>query len=176
MTTRTVTIDLKTILDSGWAYGVVSFELVSSVATNGGVVYPTSLQKVQTDSDGIGSVDLSVPDTSVWEYEVRLPSGQETSVSLIAGSTITLASLLEAGSITPVPPLVGVPADDAAWLANAAGEVPDFGRFWVQPQTIVADEIIAIPSDHQMVVFGGLAIDAGGQLIIEAGGALVTPS
>ena len=175
MTTRDVVINSKTITDTDWAYSLYVFELLSEIAVAGSAVYPASIQQVGTDANGSGVVSLAVPDSNAWQYKATLPNGSECIFALEAGASITLAEIIANGcsDVVPAPDYDLYVKRDGS---NAkTGNYPNW-RFWIQPQTIAADEVVVIPSDHQMVVFGGLAIDAGGHLIIEGSGGLVAPA
>lgn len=93
MTTRTVTTELKNLVDIGWAYGTIYIDLVSTVM-NGDTIYPSQLYKIETDANGLSSDILAVPDTGAYVYRVKLPDGKECDIQLEAGASITLGSLL----------------------------------------------------------------------------------
>jgi len=174
-TVRLITVDFNTILNGDWALARMRVTLLTAVAIDNEAVHPVEHTDFVAGADGTGSLSLAVPATGAWNYTFRLPDNNSYIVPVGAGGSVTLASLLAAAF-----PPADNPTLDEYYVrkdgGNAkTGNYPNW-RFWIQPQTIVADEVIVIPDDHQMVVFGGLAIEAGGQLIIEAGGALVTPS
>jgi hypothetical protein len=93
MTTRTVTGSIIPVAGVNSAQ-TVEFRLLTILATNGLDTVIRTEYAVTTDSNGVFSLALEVPDTGAWEYRCTLPDDQRFIFTLGAGSTITLEEII----------------------------------------------------------------------------------
>lgn len=118
MTIRTIT---GTVLQpDGTAYSDVSISfMLKEEIISSSVVVPIYEVKIITNSSGVFSVDLYVPDTGTCLYTVILHSGNSQDISLGAGSSIDLSTLLSIAASSSTPDALQVVID-----AHVAGADP----------------------------------------------------
>jgi len=188
MSERNILINLQQAIGgSDWEGATVAFELLTRIAILGNEVYPKFTGSVVTDVNGEATAVLTTPDTDAWQYYCTItPSSGIEATSFVfnleAGGDVYLSELIADANLeesdnpgdiqAAIDAHVALPDPHPQYLLRDGSN----NRFWIQPQTIVDGETVIIPDDHQMVIFGGLAIDASGQLIIEGSGGLVTPA
>ena len=99
MTTRTVTGNVKTLTDSAVSSGTVTFEKVVT-STTGNTIHQFGTTTATTDGSGDFSIALAVPASGSYRYRMILPNGDAFYFSIAAGSSINVATLIVAETIT----------------------------------------------------------------------------
>lgn len=103
MATRTIT---GTIYHAGsnyaWINAVVRFRM-RALFTVPGITYPTDEFQAVTNTSGAFSVSIAVPDDGSTYYDVILPDGAAITVSIQAGTPITLDELINEAASTGIP-------------------------------------------------------------------------
>ena len=99
MTTRTVTGNIKTLTDSAVSSGTVTFEKVVT-STTGNTIHQFGTTTATTDGSGDFSIALAVPASGSYRYRMILPNGDAFYFSIAAGSSINVATLIVAETIT----------------------------------------------------------------------------
>lgn len=99
MATRTVTGNIKSLTDGAVASGTVTFQKVVT-STTGTTIHQSGVTTATTDASGDFSIALAVPASGSYRYWMTLPNGDSFYFSIDSGTSINVATLIVAETIT----------------------------------------------------------------------------